>query len=295
MSLSEGIPAVMNVTPTNGYNNGGNCGGWGGDWSAWIVIFILFACFGGWGNGFGGGFGGGNGAGFQGALTRGDLCMDMNFNDVQNGVRNISDAVNTGFANLNSTICHQQYDTAMLVNGLSTNMMQGFHGVDNSVCTLGYQNAQLINGVQNQISNCCCGLESAIQGVNYNMATNTCNLQNTMNNNTRDIIETQNAGTRAILDYLCKDKIDTLQSENQALRLAASQAAQNNVIGSRIDAATAEILRKTGSECPLPAYIVQPPQPVSFATNCSGQATFNNGYGYNNGCGCNSGCCGCNG
>ncbi len=108
-----------------------------------------------------------------------------------------------------------------------------------------------------------------------------------LENATRGIIDNANANSRAILDYLCKDKIETLQNENQALRLAASQANQNNVIGARIDAATAEILRKTGSDCPLPAYIVQPPQPVSFATNCSGQATFNNGW---NNCGNN--CCG---
>ena len=33
----------------------------------------------------------------------------------------------------------------------------------------------------------------------------------------------------------------------------------------------AEILRKTGAECPTAAYIVQPPQPVTFPTNSCGQ------------------------
>lgn len=268
MSLGNdgGIPAVMNVTPTGGagYSNGG----WGGDWGAWIILFLIFGMFG-WGGfgGFGGGFGGG------GALTRADLCQDMNFQSLENATRGIQQGLCDGFYAVN------------------TSLLNGFHGVDNAVCTLGYQTQQGFNGIQAQLADCCCGLNRAIDGVNYNMATNTCALQNTMNNNTRDIIDSQNAGTRAILDYLCQDKISTLQSENQALRLAASQSNQNAVIGARIDAATAEILRKTGSDCPLPAYIVQPPQPVSFATNCSGQATFNNGYGYNN-CGCG---CGCNG
>lgn len=121
------------------------------------------------------------------------------------------------------------------------------------------------------------------------MATNTCAITNQMNNNTRDIIESQNAGTRAILDYLCQDKITTLQSENQALRLSASQANQNNVLMAAMDANKAEILRKTGAECPTAAYIVQPPQPVTFPTNCCGTVNYA-GYG-NNGCGCNSGCC----
>lgn len=290
MSLGSdgGVPAVMNVTPTGtGYNNGNCGGGWGGDWGAWIILFLIFGMFG-WGGfgGFGGGFGGGNGV--QGALTRGELCQDMNFQSLENATRGIQQGLCDGFYAVN------------------TSLLNGFHGVDNAVCTLGYQTQQGFsatqmammqgqNALQAQLADCCCGINRAIDGVNYNMATNTCALQNTIQNTTRDIIDNANANSRAILDYLCKDKIDTLQQENQTLRLAASQANQNNVIGARIDAATAEILRKTGSDCPLPAYIVQPPQPVSFATNCSGQATFNNGYGYGN-CGCNSGCgCGCNG
>ena len=82
---------------------------------------------------------------------------------------------------------------------------------------------QNANAIQSQLANCCCETREAIQGVNFNMAQNTCALQNTMNNNTRDIIDSQNAGTRAILDYLCQDKIATLQAENNDLRLAASQ------------------------------------------------------------------------
>ncbi len=115
------------------------------------------------------------------------------------------------------------------------------------------------------------------------MAKNTCDLQNTMHSNTRDIIDSQNAGTRAILDYLCQDKISALQSENQALRLAASQSNQNAVLMAAMDANKADILRKTGAECPTAAYIVQPPTPVTFPTNCCGTVNFG-------GCGGNSGC-----
>lgn len=287
----SGIPAVMNVEPCgSGYNN--NAGGWGGDWGAWIILFLIFGMFG-WGGfgGFGGGWGGGNNAGFQGALTRGELCQDMNFQSLENATRGIQQglcdgfyAVNTsllnGFNGVDNAICTLGYQTQQGINSVNTNIMQGFNAAN--VVALTNQNA-----LQAQISDCCCGVQRAIDGVNYNMATNTCALQNTMNNNTRDIIDNANANSRAILDYLCKDKIDTLQNENQALRLAASQSAQNAAIGAMISASEATILRRTGSECPTAAYIVQPPQPVSFATNCAGQATFNNGWG------CNSGCCGC--
>lgn len=107
------------------------------------------------------------------------------------------------------------------------------------------------------------------------MAKNTCDLQNTMNVNTRDIIDSQNAGTRAILDYLCQEKISDLQAENQTLKLAASQANQNATLMAAMDANTAQIIRRTGNDCPIPAYVVQPPAQVTFPTNCCGQ--FNGG------------------
>ena len=117
------------------------------------------------------------------------------------------------------------------------------------------------------------------------MATQTSALQNTMNNNTRDIIDNQNAGTRAILDYLCQDKIQTLQSENQTLKFQASQTAQNAYIAANQEAQTAELIRRLGADCPVPSYIVPNPH------CCYGYGYGAYGSGYNNGCGCNSGCC----
>lgn len=281
-----GVPITMNVEPS-GTNNNGN--GWGGDgaWLIWIVL--IFAMFGWGGNGWGGGFGGNGG----GALTRADLCQDMNFGQLENGVRGISqgicdstfalnNSITSGFAGVNNAICDLGYT-------LNTNIMQGNFGLQNAINSAAVANMQGQNAIQTQISDCCCATQRAIDGVNYNMATNTCAITNQMNNNTRDIIESNNAGTRAILDYLCNDKISTLQNENQALRLSASQANQNNVLMAAMDANKAEILRKTGAECPTAAYIVQPPQPVTFPTNCCGTVNYA-GYG-NNGCGCNSGCC----
>ena len=62
--------------------------------------------------------------------------------------------------------------------------------------------------------------------------------------------------------------IDALQSENQALRLSASQQAQNTVIGAMIDASRAEILRyplcaavllPAHGACPACALIAEAP------------------------------------
>ena len=265
----EGIVGLIALIIISGMFGFGGFGGFGGGMNSMFPWLLMSGGF----NGFGGN---------SGVVTRADMCSEFNFNGLENSVRGVQQGLCDGFYAVN------------------TSLLNGFHGVDNAVCNLGYQTQQGFNAtqvammqgqnaIQTQLANCCCGIERAIDGVNYNMATNTCALTNTMNNNTRDIIDSQQAGTRAILDYLCQDKISTLQSENQALRLAASQSNQNAVLMAAMDANKAEILRRTGSECPTAAYIVQPPQPVSFNTNCSGQAVFGNNGGCGNGCG---NCCG---
>ena len=125
--------------------NNGNNGGWGcgNGWESmmWIFALLVLANGFGWGNGFGGGRDGGNGnsPAIQGALTRGDLCMDMNFQEVKREVQNANDAVNLGFSNLNSTICSQQYDTARMINGLQSAMQGGFNA--GNIAMLQGQNA----------------------------------------------------------------------------------------------------------------------------------------------------------
>ena len=279
MFEGNAMPFTMNVEPA-GTNN--NNGGWGGDgWGMWIWVILIFAIFGGWGNGFGG-FGGNGGAGVQGALTRGDLCMDMNFNDLQGGVRNVNDSVNLGFANLNSTICHQQYDTAQLINGVQMQLANEFRGTDNAVCNLGYQTQQGFNqtnlalmqgqnALSTQIADCCCRTQSGLKDIQFQNSQDTCALQNTIQSTTRDIIDNQNANGRQILDFLVNSRMQDLQTENQNLKLAASQAAQNSYLLSEL------------KPCPSPAYITCNPFTGQYG-----------GYGYNGynngGCGCNSGC-----
>ena len=254
---------TMPVMPaySGGYGNGNGMWGDGG----WIWLIVILGLFGGWGGfgGFGRGYGNyANSPDFQGYATRADINEGFAFNGLQRDV----DAIQHG-------ICDSTY-------ALNNTINSGFHSTDMALCN-GF------NGVQTQISNlgyqlqdCCCQTQRAIDGVNYNMATNTSALQNTMNNNTRDIIDNQNAGTRAILDFLTQDKISSLTAENQALKFQASQTAQNAFITANQEAQTAELIRRLGADCPQPAYVVQPPTPVNFPTNCCG--TFS-GY---NGCSC---------
>ena len=229
-------------------NNGGMFGGDG----CWIWIVLLLCLFGGFGGGWGGGWGGfGGGIGLQGMATRADINEGFALNNITSGIT----AIQQG-------ICDSTY-------ALNNTMTGGFHGVERG-----------FYDVSRQISDCCCDNRAAIADLKYTISTENCATRNQMATQTRDIIEGQNANTRAILDFLTQDKIATLTAENQSLKFAASQANQNSVLMAAMDANKAELLRRTGHDCPTAAYIVQPPTPVNFPVNAYGQAWG----GYNGGC-----------
>ena len=234
-------------------NGNGNCNGNGlfGGNDGWLGILLLIALLGG-GLGWGGGFGGfGGGAGLQGMATRADINEGFALNNITSGIT----AIQQGIA-----------DATYALTGTITN---GFHGVDRGLCDLSHQ-----------ISDCCCENRAAIAQVRYDMATQACDTRNLIQTTTRDLIDNQNANTRAILDFLTQDKISTLTAENQALKFAASQAQQNAFITANQDAQTAELIRRLGRDCPIPAYVVPNP-------NCCYGNPVGVGYnGYNGGCGC---------
>lgn len=245
--MSLNTETTMQVQPVYGNGNGGF--GWGGDWASWIILFLIFGMFG-WG-GFGGyGNGGGiNAPSGQGWATRADINEGFALNNLESGQRDILGSVTSGFHGVDNAICQLGYQTQQGFNNTNIALMQG-------------QNA-----LATQIANCCCEAREAIQGVNYNLATQACDTRNTIQNSTRDIIDNQNANSRAILDFLTQDKIATLQAENQSLKFAASQNAQNAYLTATMDANQAELIRRLGRDCPVPAYWVQPPTPVQVPCN----------------------------
>ena len=231
-------------------SGGGNNGGWGGFGEGLWAVIILAMLFGGGGFGYGG-FGGG---GFMnGALTRAELYDGFAIQNIDSAVRGVQNGISDATYALNNAVTG------------------GFAGVDRAVCDLGYA-----------MKDCCCQTQRAIDGVNFNMAKGFCDIGNVINMQTRDIIDNQNANYRGIMDFMVQTKIDALQSENEALRLKASQADQNAVIRAAIDASTAEIIRRTGNECPVPAYWVNAPAPVQVPC---GWAQNAGNYGAC-GCGC---------
>jgi hypothetical protein len=226
------------------------------------VILLLF----GYGrNGFGGGFGGGSGVGENYVLATDFATIERKLDGVNNGLCDGFYAQNTnmlnGFAGVQQTLC------------------QGFSGINSSIANLGYQQAQcccdIKGGIKDvaygnernawtlskQISDCCCELQKDNMQSRFDAQAYNCNTLQAIDK----------VGDR-IIDYLATEKTQALRDENFALRLAASQAKQNELLIARL-----------GDKCPEPAYIVQPPQQVTFPTNCCGTVNYANG-----GCGCGS-------
>ena len=169
--------------------------------------------------------------------------------------------------------CGQPATTADLT---SQSIISKLDGLTNGLSDSTYAVTGAINGLSHQVSDCCCATQRAIDGVNYNMATQACDTRNVIQNSTRVILESNNANTRAILDFLTQDKIATLTAENQNLKLAASQSAQNAFITANQEAQTAELIRRL-APTPTPAYVVPNP-------NCC----YNAQVSFANGCGCGS-------
>lgn len=224
----------------SGNGNSGGGFGFGGGEGLWAVI-ILAMIFGWGGNGFGSGFGGGGQA-----LTRAELYDGFAIQNIDSAVRGVQQG-----------ICDSTY-------ALNNTMQNGFFGVQNGLC-----------GISREIGDCCCQTNRNLDSIRYDMASQACDTRNLIQNVTRDLIDNQNANTRSIMDFMVNSKIESLQAENQNLKLAASQAAQNNYLAALSDAQTAELIRRIAPQ-PVPSYSVPAPYPYC-------------GTGYGSGCGCGCG------
>lgn len=289
MFSSNSTPFTMPVQPAcnSGYGNGN--GMWG-DGSFWLILLILII-FGGWNNGgWGNGFGGG-----QSTSVYEGYVLNNDFSE-------LSRQIDNGFS-------EQRGQGIQIANGISSlgyEQLGQFNAVNTNVL-------QSANAMQSQMASCCCdlkqqigdvkytigstgaeisrGVERGFADTNYNLATQSNMLDRTIadkfcqtnfnaQTNTRDVIDSQNANTRAILDKLCQmeanakdEKIADLTARNFDLRLAASQERQNNYLVEKLNP----------NPCPVPAYVVQPSQAVSFPVGCNGYANYTQ-----SGCGCNA-------
>lgn len=227
MALSDGgTSTIMPVAPTG--MMGGGYDGFGGGNGWWIILFFIVLM--GWGRNSWG-----NNAGNSGGVVDG-YVLTSDFANVERKI----DSVNQG-------LCDGFYQQAQLVNGTNMAMANGFAQAELSRSNQQAALMQQLNAMQMQAAECCCNTQRSIEGVRYDMAAQACDTRNTVQNATRDIIDNANSNSRAILDFLTQSKLSDLQAENQGLKLAASQAAQNSYLVSQL------------RPSPIPAYTVQNP------------------------------------
>ena len=231
---------MMSPADVVALTNRNNDGIFGGNGAWWIIILFLFAFVGWGGNGWGGN-------GNSGAADNYVLASD--FATVQ---RMISDATNSLERRLDNTqngLCDLGYTQAQLINGVQVGQMQQ-----------GYETRIAVNGVGQKLSDCCCDIKQEIAGVNNGLGRaierGFCDTNYNMQaQHNATMIAIDKVGDR-VIDYLNSTRMQDLQAENQALRLAASQQAQNNYLVST--------LRPT----PVPSYQVQNPYCCNNVCSC---------------------------
>jgi hypothetical protein len=207
---------AMALTDRRGYDDGFG----NGSWFMWIIALAII-----FGNGNGFGFGGNNrGYGVapavEGIATR--------------------DAVNSGFQ-------YNQLDNG--IRGVQQGLCDGFYALNNSVKNVGY-------ALDSSIKDCCCTTNRNIDSVKYEMSKGFADTITASNLNTRDILESQNAGVQKILDYLCANEKQALRDRIQTLETSGIIQAQT------------QNLVSTLRPCPIPAYLT-----------CSPYASYNFGCG----------------
>lgn len=255
MFNNNGGYSLSDIAAVTGNNGRGYDNGFGGEGGAWWIIILFLFVFCGWGNGgWGSGNNGANGSTYQGTTTREEIAYAFDMNGLSNSVRGVQQGLCDGFYALNTGLLNQTNGINSAVCNLGYQTQQGFNDI--GMAMLNNNNAQTIammqntNALQTQLAQCCCDNRAGQKDIEYQMATNTCAINTNNANNTRDIIDSQNAGTRAILEAIQQGKIDALQdkiaaltAQNTQLTFAASQAAQNNYLVDQL------------RPCPIPAYI----------------------------------------
>lgn len=121
---------------------------------------------------------------------------------------------------------------------------------------------QNTNALSTQLAQCCCENRQGQAQIQYDMATNTCAIQNAIQNQTQQIIQNDNANYRQLHDEIVANRMEDLKSkiadqaqEINQLNLSASQCQQNAYLISQL------------RPSPIPAFQVANPF-ASMYTGC---------------------------
>ncbi|MEG3007470.1 MAG: hypothetical protein RR806_08375 [Oscillospiraceae bacterium] len=203
--------------------NGGDGFGMGGA-GGLLGIILIIALLG--GNGFGG-LGGNNGGGIAGVDNT--VWSAQQFSTLDNGIRGLAGGICDSSYALNNSIKDSAYSNAMA-------MQTGFSTIGNAICASTYE-------LNNSISRGFCDTNRSIDGVNFNIE-----------RSSNAIIQSGNANTQRILDFLCCSELKEAQTKITEQGQALSEA---------------RIIGAMKPQAPIPAYI----QPSPYGAY---------GYGHNN-------------
>ena len=254
-------------------------GGWGngGIWDI-LVLFLLFGLL---GNGGFGGFGGNRCGANTTCATPADVYnavdqqtliskLDQQTYGIADSTFALNNTMTTGFANAELSRCNMQAAFMQQLNNMAMADQKCCCETREAIQANTTQGIMNTGAIQRQIADCCCDLEKMNMQNRFDAQNNTCSTLQAIDK----------LGDR-IIGHLNDRETQALRDENQALRLRASQADQNAVLRAAIDASTAEIIRRTGNDCPVPAYVV--PNPNCCYGNPLGVGYNNSGYGWNGG------------
>ena len=214
--------------------------------------------------------------GFQNAL------LNDNITSIRDGVQGLSTQLCNSTANVQMALANGFAGVEQGANARQIANMQTAFAAQTAM-------SQGFNGVQSQLADCCCENRLGTADLKYTIATENCADRYEAAQNTRDIIQSQTAGTQAILDKLCQleldgvkaqveaknDRISELQTQLNMATLRESQTAQNAFISQGFANEVDQLYNRL-SNCPVPSTPVYGRTPIFTCDN-------------NNGCGCGCG------
>ena len=291
MVSENGNAMVMPVAPTGG----SGFGGFGQD-GLWILLLLLI-CGGGWGMGGFGGYGGIGGLAADGAMLYPWMNQSQQVSDgfrdqmLNSSISGIQSSITTGFGDVQNSLCAGFAGVNASVNGAQNTLSQQMYTGQIADLERSFAaqtaNTAALTGIQAQIAQNGNVATAGIADLKYTVATENCADRTAAAQNTRDIIDSQINGTRAILDKLCQleldgvkaqvdaknDRIADLQTQLNMATLRESQTAQNAFIQQGFANEVDQLYNRLNS-CPVPTTPVYGRTPIF---SCGGNSV---------GCGC---------
>lgn len=292
MNGNTGIQPTVELATTNGGNGfypypvmygnggfGGNNGFLGSDGIWAILLFALLFGNGNWGSGFGGN-----------SFDNGYAWLSNGQKEIMNNTNNGFDTlhlsnqiegVRDGVYGLSNQMCNSTSSIVSAVNSGFANAETSENARQIANMNQAFNNTiSMLNGFNNigsRLDDCCCENRLGIANLGSDIAREACATRTSDTQNTQTLLNAINGGIQSIKDQICQDKIDEknekivdLQRQLSMADLRASQTAQNSFIASSLNNEI-DLMYNRLVNCPIPSTPVYGHTPI---------------FSCNNGCGC---------